>query len=150
MLKLKCQRCQTVLLEAEARWERVARTGMCPDCSWFYDEAREVEVERVASDPEVLRDARQVKLYEIVLGGSATAVALLGLFIWIASYLKGGVPLPLLLILGLAGLLAFGVRTLLHGLAYDNRREARSKLARRSDLRALAQRQAAAGVFERE
>lgn len=149
MLKLKCQRCQTVLLEAEERWERVARTGMCPECSWFYDEAREVEVERIANDPEMLRGARQVKLYEIVLGGGATAVALIGLFIWIVFFLRGG-RLVMVVILGLVGLLAFGVRTLLHGLAYDSRREARSKLARRSDLRALAQRQAAAGIFERK
>ena len=48
---------------------------------------------------------------------------------------------------GLLTLLVFGLRTLIHGLLYDPLREARPRIARPTDLRALAGRQASQGVF---
>lgn len=68
MLKLKCKNCGGVLLEAEARWEIVARTGMCPNCSWFCDDAKEIEVQRIREDPRTIAETRAMKIREIALG----------------------------------------------------------------------------------
>jgi hypothetical protein len=144
MLKLKCSRCRTVLLEAEERWERVAKTGMCRECSWFYDEALELEAQRIADDPRIISSTRGVRAYEVMLGLGAITVALIGaVFLLLLARVTGHI----VIFFALGFLFLFGVRTLLHGLAYNPRREARSTRARPTNLRALAERQAAAGVF---
>lgn len=144
MLKLKCKNCGAVLLEAEARWEAVSRTGMCPNCSWFYDDAKEIEVQRITRDPKIVADTRSLKIREIAIGSAATIGSAVGIIFFLAAGLATG---TFIFVFCLGFLLLFGLKNLIHGILYGPAREARSRIARRTDLRALARQQEASGVF---
>ena len=90
VLKLKCKNCGEVLLEAEARWEAVARTGMCPNCSWFYDDEKEIEVQRITRDAKILAETRSLKIREIIIGSAATIGSMLGIAFFLAAGLATG------------------------------------------------------------
>lgn len=147
MLKLKCKTCGEVLLEAEARWEVVSRTGMCPNCSWFYDDEKEIEVQRITRDAKIVAETRSLKIREIVIGSAATIGSTLGIAFFLAAGLATG---TYIFVFGFGFLLLFGLKTLIHGILYGPAREARSRIARRTDLRALAEQQEASGVFSEE
>jgi len=55
MLKLYCRHCRQTLLEADQMFEKIGLTGMCPNCSHFYDDAVEREADLLATSPELNR-----------------------------------------------------------------------------------------------
>jgi hypothetical protein len=88
-----------------------------------------------------------LKIREIVIGSAATIGSTLGIAVFLGAGLATGTHI---FVFGLGFLLLFGLKTLIHGILYGPAREARSRIARRTDLRALAKQQEASGIFSEE
>ena len=130
MLKIACRHCKGVLLEADATWERAERTGMCPTCSHFSDDAREAEANALSASSEIRAETRRFKIVNISIG---SAIAAFGLIIFFAVGLTGG-----LITMGSLALALVGGARALHAALYNPAREARSRIASHVDLRRLA------------
>jgi hypothetical protein len=114
-----------MLLEADKTWDKAERSGMCPNCSHFFDPGRESQVAFLAQTPEIRAEVRRNRARMIFLGFGIAMACLIPLII-LRAFNR--------ISFGLFGGFLYGLLQILLGMIHGPKRAARSALAAPSDI----------------